>query len=163
MLTNFSAVMKIYLLLGKKAPTGEGNMYLILETNSPASGIICTQHTVLGVSKLDSKSLSFALVTLFQLPDVKIVQFRIRHRMRQDQTEKVAPQIWRDILFFFLLFFLSLYFSFKFSVISSTTALYFFSEYIGSFSSDRCCFVLANLKVNTGLVYSCKGKNCSNC
>lgn len=105
MLTNFSAVMKIYLLLGKKAPTGEGNMYLILETNSPASGIICTLHTVLGVSKLDSKSLSFALVTLFQLPDVKIVQFRIRHRMRQDQTEKVAPQIWRDILFFFLLFF----------------------------------------------------------
>lgn len=84
MLTNFSAVMKIYLLLGKKAPTGEGNMYLILETNSPASGIICTLHTVLGVSKLDSKSLSFALVTLFQLPDVKIVQFRIRHRMRQD-------------------------------------------------------------------------------
>lgn len=105
MLTNFSAVMKIYLLLGKKAPTGEGNMYLILETDSPASGIICTLHTVLGVSKLDSKSLSFALVTLFQLPDVKIVQFRIRHRMRQDQTEKVAPQIWRDILFFFLLFF----------------------------------------------------------
>lgn len=80
MLTNFSAVMKIFHLLGKKAPTGEGNMYLILETNSSASGIICTQHTVLRVSKLDSKILSFALVTLFQLPDMKIVQFRIRHR-----------------------------------------------------------------------------------
>lgn len=53
--------MKNFLLLGKKAPTGEGNMYLPMETNSPASGIICTQDTVLGVSKLDYKSLSFAL------------------------------------------------------------------------------------------------------
>ena len=53
--------MKNFLLLGKKAPTDEGNMYLTMENNSPASGIICTQHTVLGVSKLNSNSLSFAL------------------------------------------------------------------------------------------------------
>lgn len=68
MLTDFNTIMNNP--SAGKGNVGERNTCIALKTNSPASEIICAQHTVFRLSKSDSKSLSFA-------PEIPCFNFQI--------------------------------------------------------------------------------------
>lgn len=138
--------------------------------------MVCTQHRVFRISKSDSIRPRFTSdAPCFNFQTWRIMS-KCCHRIRwlwldSDSScaslEEQSPhlhfscrslELFREESGIFFFFFPSHYLHHQLYKLGDRIS----SEYFGSFSSNRCCFALAILKVSTGQLWSRKGNNCCN-